>query len=584
LVIHPRGRFVDMEVMQTSISLSDLLTVLLPAFSEVCLDAFELDASPPSIMLTLTSTQMSVPCPACHQLATRVHSHYFRTLADLPWAQIPVRLHLQVRKLFCDTRHCPRRIFTERLPSVVAPWARRTTRLAEQQRHIGLTAGGSAGARLGAHLTQPASRNTFLHLIRTTPQEDQPPPRVLGIDDWSQRKGHSYRTILVDLERHEPIELLPDREAETVARWLEQHPQVEIIARDRAGAYAEGASKGAPQTIQVADRFHLLRNLQETLTRVLEQHVEDLASLDAPPASLPVADAPTPPDATTATAPAPAHTITVPPAAPSPRTQEQAERRRQRRLATYEQVCQLHQEGWSLSAIAQQVGLDRNTVQKYVSAPAFPERQARPPRASVLDAYKPYILKRWNEGCHTGVEIWRDLEEQGAECKASTVFRYISRLRQAHGLPPKKRVGTTEGEVVDRGGGRATPRSLAWAVLRRPEKQDAAEQQRIADLRALHPVLDEAVQLTQEFAGLVRERQAAQLDGWLERARASKAGAFRSFAASLRRDEAAVRAGMSLSWSTGPVEGEINRLKLIKRTMFGRAKLDLLRQRVLYAA
>lgn len=570
--------------MNTSISLSDLLTVLLPASSELRIDAFELDASPSKIMLTLTSTQMSPICPACHHQATRVHSHYSRTLADLAWAQIPVCLHLQVRKLFCETRDCPRRIFTERLPSVVAPWARRTTRLAEQQRHIGLTTGGSAGARLGTHLNQPASRNTFLHLVRTTPQQDQPPPRVLGIDDWSQRKGHSYRTILVDLERHEPIDLLPDREAETVARWLEQHPQVEIIARDRAGAYAEAATKGAPQAIQVADRFHLLRNLQETLTRVLEQHVEDLASLDAPRASLPVTDAAPPLDAPTPTASAPVHTITIPPAAPSPRTQEQAESRRQRRLAAYEQVCQLHEAGWNLSAIAHQVGLDRNTVRKYVSAPAFPERQARPPRASVLDAYKPYILKRWNEGCHTGVEIWRELEEQGAACKASTVFRYISRLRLAHGLPPKKRVGKTEGEVVDRGARRATPRSLAWAVLRRPEKQDAGEQHRCADLRALDPVLDEAVQLTQEFAALVRERQAEQLDGWLDRASASKAAAFRGFAASLRRDEAAVRAGMTLPWSTGPVEGEINRLKLIKRTMFGRAKLDLLRQRVLYAA
>ena len=571
-------------MIPTAISLSGLLTVLLPASSELRIDAFELDASTPKIMLTLTSTQMSSSCPVCHQVATRPHSQYSRMLADLPWAQIPVRLRLQVRKLFCDISDCPRTIFTERLPNVVAPWARRTTRLAEQQRHIGLTAGGSAGARLGAHLNQPASRNTVLHLVRTTPQEDQPTPRVLGIDDWAQRKGHSYRTILVDLERHQPIELLPDREAETVATWLREHPGVEIIARDRAGAYAEGATKGAPQAIQVADRFHLLRNLQETLTRVLEQHVEDLASLESPQASVPVADPQLPSDATPPTAPAPAHPVSVPPAAPSPRTAEQAQKRRQRRLVLYEQVGQLHEQGWTLSAIAQQVGLDRNTVRKYVSAPTFPERQPRPVRTSVLDPYKPYILKRWNEGCHTGVEIWRGLEQQAAECKATTVFKYISRLRQAHGLPPKKRVGRTEGEVVDRGVRRATPRGLAWAVLRRPEKQDAAQQQRIADIRALHPALDEAVQLTQDFAHLVRDRKAEELDGWLERARGSKAAAFRSFAASLRRDEAAVRAGMSLPWSTGPVEGEINRLKLIKRTMFGRAKLDLLRQRVLYAA
>jgi transposase len=321
----------------------------------------------------LTKTPTAI-CPSCQQPTSRVHSHYTRTLADVPWATVAVRLFLQVRRFFCPTPGCVHRIFTERLPRVVAPWARRTTRLAEQQRHIGLTAGGAAGARLGAHLTQPASRNTLLHLVRTTPQEDQPPPRVLGIDDWAQRKGHSYRTILVDLERHKPIDLLPDREAETVACWIEQHPQVEIIARDRAGAYAEGATKGAPHAIQVADRFHVLKNLQETLTRVLEQHVEDLASLDAPQATQPVAAAPTRPEAITPAAPAPTHTITIPPAAPSPRTLEHAEKRRQQRLATYAQVCQLHAQGWSLSAIAQQVGLDRNTVRKYVSAPAFPER------------------------------------------------------------------------------------------------------------------------------------------------------------------------------------------------------------------
>ncbi len=573
-----------MGVMSTAISVSTLLTVLLPAAADLHVEALEFDEVAPALNLTVTSIQSEPRCPQCGQLATRVHSRYGRTLADLPWAHLPVRLYLQVRKFFCDVSTCPRRIFTERLAGVVAPWARRTTRLAAQQRHLGMTAGGSAGARLGAQLNQPVSRNTVLHLVRTAPQDDQPLPRVVGIDDWAQRKGHRYGTIVVDLERHRPIDLLPDREPETVAHWLQAQPQIEIIARDRAGAYAEGATTGAPQAIQVADRFHLLRNLQETLTRVLEQHVEELAALEPRPTPLPESSVPAPPDVTPSLPPAPPPPRVVAPAVPSARTQEQAQQRRQRRLAQYEQVCQLREQGWTLSAIAQQVGLDRNTVRKYVHALAFPERQARPARASVLDPYKPYILKRWNEGCHTAAVIWRELEQQGAACKASTVFSYISRLRQAQGLPPKKRVGPTAGEVVDHGLRRATPRSLAWTVLRRPEQQEAAEQQRIAELRGRASVVDEAVSLTEEFARLVRERRADQLDAWLERAEASAAAAFRNFAASLRRDEAAVRAGMSLPWSTGPVEGEINRLKMIKRTMFGRAKLDLLRQRVLYAA
>ena len=570
--------------MNTSISLSTLLAILLPAAADLRVDTLAFDEVAPALSLTVTSIQSEPRCPQCCQVATRAHSRYGRTLADLPWADLPVRIQLQVRKFFCDTSDCSRRIFTERLPRVVTPWARRTTRLVTRQRHTGLAVGGAAGARLNTHLAQPASRNTVLALIRSTPEADYPTPRVLGVDDWSQRKGHSYRTILVDLERHQPIELLPDREATSLIDWLAAHPGVEIICRDRAGAYAEGATKGAPTAVQVADRFHLLQNLHATLTRVLEQHP---AALNLPATS----DPPLPPaasDEAAAASPqpgAPASPVrVVPPETPSARLQAQAQQRRGRRLARYEQVYALRQAGMSVRAIAQRVGLNRATVQKYLSAPAFPERQPRRPRPSVLDPFKPYILQRWNAGCHTGTVIGRELEQQGYRGKRSLVYSYIGRLRQAQGLAPKKRTGAPTGAVVDVATPPVTPRSLAWTVLRRAEMQDDDDRQRIAAVCAVDPIVDEAVQLTQVFAGLVRERQGDQLDAWLAQASASAAAPFRNFAASLRRDYAAVRAGVSLAWSSGQVEGQINRLKMIKRTMFGRAKLDLLRQRVLYAA
>jgi transposase len=573
-----------MEVMNTSISLSTLLAILLPAAADLRVDTLAFDEAVPALSLTVTSIQSEPRCPQCCQAATRMHSRYGRALADLPWADLPVRLQLQVRKFFCDTRDCARRIFTERLPRVVAPWARRTTRLAARQRHTGLAVGGAAGARLNTHLAQPASRNTVLALIRRTPEADHLTPRVLGVDDWSQRKGHSYRTILVDLERHQPIELLPDREATSLIDWLAAHPGVEIICRDRAGAYAEGATKGAPTAIQVADRFHLLQNLHATLTRVLEQHP---ATLNPPATSDPLLP-PAGSEQAAAASPQPERPATpvrvVPSAPPSPAVQERAQQRRARRRARYEQVCALRQASLSVRAIAQQVGLNRNTVQKYLAAPAFPERQPRPPRRSVLDPFKPYILQRWNEGCHTGTVIWRELKQRGYHGKRSIVYSYIGRLRQAQGLAPKQRTGATTGAVVDAATPPVPPRSLAWAVLRRAEKQDDDDRQRIAAVCAVDPIVDEAVQLTQAFAGLVRDRHADQLDSWLEQATASAAAPFRNFAASLRRDYAAVRAGVSSAWSSGQVEGQINRLKMIKRTMFGRAKLDLLRQRVLYTA
>lgn len=453
--------------MSTIRSLSDLLAIVLPAAAHLRVEALEFDSTPPALTFTVTSIQPQARCPSCCQIASRVHSRYARTLADLPFGHLPVAIQVQVRKFFCDTVACPRRVFTERLAALMAPWARRTTRLATQQRHLGLAVGGTAGARLSHHLRQPTTRNTLLHLIRTTPLPDPPTPRVLGVDDWSQREAHSYRTILVDVERHQPIELLPDREAATLTQWLADHPGVEIICRDRAGAYAEGATTGAPSAIQVADRFHLLRNLQATLTRVLEHHA---AALRSPPA----ADSDPAPMASTGPV------RVVPPTTPSLRDQAQAQQRRARRLARYEQVRQLRQAGWSGRAIAQRVGLNRNTVQKYLSLPAFPERQPRPPRASVLDPFKPYILDRWNTGCHTGTTIWSEVVQHGYRGKRSALYSYLSRLRQAQGLPPKKRSITAEGTVVDSATRPTTPRSLAWTVLRRPENRAAEDEQRIA--------------------------------------------------------------------------------------------------------
>src|SRR6266446_580623 len=318
-----------------TLSPPDVLARLLPDATLLHLEVCEVDETAAQIILRVQSTQSSAPCPLCATPARRIHSDYGRPLADLPWAQYRVSLQLQVRKWFCRNRSCPRRIFTERLPTVAAPWARRTRRLAQRLIALGVALGGQAGVRLGHAWDVRVSRNTLLRLLRRQPEPEAPTPRVLGVDDWALRKGHTYGTILVDLERREPVALLPDRTAAPVAQWLRDHPGVEVIARDRASAYAEGARQGAPQATQVADRFHVLQNLRETLDAVFTTHSQALNAVNAARRPQPVVL----PDGTGA--------LPVPPKAPPQAVQQRAAQRAVRRQARYDTVWALHRQGWS---------------------------------------------------------------------------------------------------------------------------------------------------------------------------------------------------------------------------------------------
>lgn len=544
----------------------DLVSLLLPHPTFLDVTGVHRNADERQLTVAVTSVQTSITCPICAGSAVRMHSRYHRTLADLPWADYTVRFQLIVRRWFCLATTCPRRIFTERLPALVAPWARRTRRLAERQRQLGLTLGGRAGTRLAMHLDQPTSRSTLLRFVRRTPEHVRPTPKHLGVDDFAFRTGQTYGTILVDLDDGTPIDLLPDRSVETLAQWLRHHPGVELISRDRAGAYAEGAAQGAPDAVQVADRWHLLKNLSEALTRLFAEH---------PVALEPDLGCTNPDDGRTVTP--------MQDATRSTKAAQLRQQRQDRRQARYAQVQALLHEGVSLRAIAQKLHLSRGTVRTYARAVTPPLSSPRPSRASLLDPYKSYLLERWNDGCHQGTQLLREIQAQGYVGGRSIVLDFIAAIRRQQGVPAMKRTGLSRQAAHDPGLRSPAPRELTWLVLQCPERLDEAEQRCLIELRQANPTFDRAVTLAQAFTTMVRQRQNEALENWLEATEASNFATLRSFAGGIRRDYAAVKAALSMSYSNGVVEGNINRLKYLKRQMYGRANFDLLRKRVLYA-
>jgi transposase len=552
---------------------TDLCTDLLPSQAPLQIETMAMTEH--GMMLDVAVTTSQARCPTCTQPSTHIHSHYQRTLADLPWASTPVQLHLRVRRFWCETPHCARQTFTERVPQVAACSARATTRLTAIQTSTGLALGGAAGARHLARQGLPGSRNTLLRRVRGFPASEAPPPRAVGLDDWAKRKGHTYGTIVVDLERRCPVDLLEDRNAETVAAWLQAHPEVTIVARDRAEAYASGVTQGAPDAVQVADRWHLLKNLREAVEAELRvRPTLPWSPLPAPGEALPSgALAP----------PRPADPGPIYPDTPTGRRAEAARHvRRTQRLGQYEQACALRQQGLSMARIARQVGVSPRTLCRWFAARTFPERQRRTDETSCLDPYTPMLHQQWEAGCRNATHLWRTLRAQGFPGSYAVVYRYVTTLR---GGQPGRSSDSARPAAAPRAPHppRLTAQQLSYLFVRRPEKRTPAEQAHVAQIQEHDPTIAQIATLTETFARMVRTRTPSELQPWLETVLTSGLPDLKRFARGLQQD-AAVRAACELPYSNGQTEGQVTRLKLLKRQMYGRAKLDLLRQRVLHAA
>ena len=480
-------------------------------------------------------------------------------------------LKLRMRRWRCCNKTCERQTFVERLPEIAAPLARRTRRADELLHLFGHSVGGRPGERLMERIGMPTSDDTILrHLKRQAKARSaDASARVVGIDDWAWRKGSTYGTIVVDLERREVVDVLPDRSTAGTANWLMQHPEVEIISRDRCGSFAQGAREGAPQARQVADRFHILQNLREAVQTQLGRAFGSARPL------LPAPGGEERRNAMISCSPRDKH-------GGAEHRHVTRATNQSARQAIFDQVRALRGEGRNVRYIVRQTGFDRRTITKWIRLDVLPDRNAAAPKTSSPRYFEEFLSRRWAEGCVRGGQLFHEVKVRGYTGSISNLERLLAKWRRPAGkvMRPAPTIGPVR--VFDPDSGRLISPIIAAALCVKPRglltnnqaaKVDAlkSEWREFATMRGL----------AMRFRGILRSKNVAELGVWMTDAHQSGLYAMQRFARTLRRDIDAVRSAVTDSWSNGQTEGQINRLKTLKRAMYGRAGPELLRARML---
>ena len=483
-------------------------------------------------------------CPGCGVVSRRVHSRYERRLADTASGSQEVLIHLQARRFFCSNDACAKGTFAEQVPGLATRYARRTCGLDGVLQAVAMALGGRAGARLAGRLACSASRSTLLRLIRAAPDPGGGTPLVLGVDDFALRKGHVYGTVLVDIDTHRPVDVLPERSAESFRAWLDEHPGVEIICRDRGGCYAEGAAEGAPLAIQVADRWHLWHNLAEAVERAVARH---RSCLQEPPSQ------------------------PVPEPLPEQATPRQEQGLAARTRARHAEVHAALARGLTITEISRTLRLERKTVRRYATAATADQLICGPrlTRPGLLGPHQAYLRQRWDEGIRSTERLHQELRERGYRGSLRTLRRVTSKLHRDTAVPAPPPAPAA--------------RKVASWILTPPGKLADADRTTLAEITGRCEELKATRSLVRDFADMLCHRHGERLEAWATQAENGPVSELRGFAKGLRKDWAAVTAGLTVPYSSGPVEGHVNRIKMIKRQMYGRANPDLLRKRVLLA-
>ena len=510
-------------------------------------------------------------CPDCESLSTSRHSRYVRHLQDLPVQGITVTLRVKLSRWRCRDRGCERKTFSDLLPRIAQPFARRTRRVSELAQLVGHAAGGRPAERLMTRLGLPQSDDTILRQLKRHQAErgEATPVRVAGIDDWSWRKGCSYGTIVVDLERREVVDVLADRSAASTAEWLRGHPEVEVVSRDRAGLYADGACQGAPEARQVADRFHLLQNLRQTIEQQLSrapQPTRQPATADASSDLLVAARC---------------RGHGQQPALAEHR-QLAREGRRAVRESMFDRVKALQVAGNGIRAIIRETGFNWRTVAKWVRLDDLPERNVMAPKSTTPSKFQTYLSRRWAEGCTTGRDLLPEIKILGYTGSLSQLERLLTQWRRAGHAMVIDAPAAETGILSDPTTGQLVSPIVAAALCIKP--RGLLTEPQAAKVNAFKTMSAEFATmrgLAMRFRGILRGTDTEKLDVWLHDADRTGLYGIRRFVRSLRLDLAAVRNAITETWSNGQIEGQINRLKTLKRAMYGSAGVELLRARML---
>ncbi|MEU8384951.1 ISL3 family transposase [Streptosporangium sp. NPDC048865] len=531
----------------------DLLYLLFPHLEKVLVE--QVSRVDGTVWISArTPADVALACPDCRVVSRRVHSRYRRKVADTAVGGQPVVIELSVRRLFCDAPDCCRRTFAEQVEGLTIRYARYTPCLLEVLRAVGLALAGRAGARLTAVMAAVVSRVTLLSLVMALPDPVLPTPRVLGVDDFAFRRRQVYGTVLIDCLTRKPVDLLPNRQGETFAAWLSTHPGVKVICRDRAEAYGQAATAGAPAAIQVADRWHLWHNLAQAVERCVRQHQRCLREPNASASDLP--------------SPATQMRLTGQIVASADPEGRYADRTRDQHAA----VQTLREQGYSLRATAHHLGITVRRVRQLAHAATWQDlvTDRWQGRYHLLDPYKEYLHHRWQEGCTNLVRLHAEITERGYLGSYNSLCAYFRRFRQVKGRAPAQPVPPSAREIT------------AW-LTRHPDSLTDIDKQRLKVVLTRCPELHAVSGHVRSFAGMLTDLAADRLQGWLAAVLADDLPGLHSFVYGIQRDLPAVTAGLSLPWSSAAVEGQVNRIKTLKRQMFGRAGFLLLRKRVLLA-